>query len=275
MAKASKELRRTLQLAHVVLEVRDSRTPVSARNELLEELIRERRLQHRILLNKGDLSGMSSAKGMDVGPGVPHVVSATQRPRQLKKVLQQAVREVQPAGSTKPVHVVVLGMPNSGKSTVINQLRALHGKRAPRKVGGLPGVTREVRSHRLEGYANPTFLVDSPGIMAPRVRSLEVGLRLAAVGSIRDAVVGAPVIADYVLYFLNAHQSHAYVSHFRLPRPCSSFDALLGAVRRCSPSVSEEDVANRLLAAFRTGSLGPCVLDSLPEAEAPRRAFQA
>ncbi|XP_046509936.1 mitochondrial ribosome-associated GTPase 1 isoform X3 [Equus quagga] len=109
--------------------------------------------------------------------------------------------------------IMVIGVPNVGKSSLINSLRRQHLRKAPfcpagkaTRVGGEPGITRAVMS-RIQVCERPLmFLLDTPGVLAPRIESVETGLKLALCGTVLDHLVGEETLADYLLYTLNRHE---------------------------------------------------------------------
>ena len=107
---------------------------------------------------------------------------------------------ITPKFKTTGVTLMVMGVPNVGKSSFINAMSSgVHGTGKKAKTGPLPAVTRHVRAVKVTD--NPVaFLLDTPGIMVPKVASCEQGLKLALTGSIRDMVVGEHLLADYLLY---------------------------------------------------------------------------
>ncbi|XP_012590275.1 PREDICTED: mitochondrial ribosome-associated GTPase 1, partial [Condylura cristata] len=135
--------------------------------------------------------------------------------------------------------VMVIGVPNVGKSSLINALRRQHLKKGKAtRVGGEPGVTRAMTSRIQVCERPPVFLLDTPGVLAPRVDSVETGLKLALCGTVLDHLVGEETLADYLLYTLNRHQLFRYVQHYGLDGAC-------------------EDVARSVALRLRGGP-GPC-----------------
>ncbi|MBV99846.1 Mitochondrial ribosome-associated GTPase 1, partial [Eschrichtius robustus] len=103
--------------------------------------------------------------------------------------------------------IMVIGVPNVGKSSLINSLRRQHLRKGKAtRVGGEPGITRAVMS-RIQVCERPLmFLLDTPGVLAPRIQSVETGLKLALCGTVLDHLVGEETLADYLLYTLNRRQ---------------------------------------------------------------------
>uniref|UniRef100_A0A493SV29 Mitochondrial ribosome associated GTPase 1 n=1 Tax=Anas platyrhynchos platyrhynchos TaxID=8840 RepID=A0A493SV29_ANAPP len=113
---------------------------------------------------------------------------------------------------------MVIGVPNVGKSSLINSLRRLHLRKGKATaVGGEPGVTKAVLT-RIQVCETPLmYLVDTPGVLPPKLGDVETGMKLALCGAIRDHLVGEDIMADYLLYTLNRQQQFGYVQHYGLP----------------------------------------------------------
>ncbi|XP_069913140.1 mitochondrial ribosome-associated GTPase 1 isoform X5 [Oryctolagus cuniculus] len=202
------------------------------------------------------------------------------------------VRQVIPAvsqliGSSHRYHrgenvdycVMVAGIPNVGKSSLINSLRRQHLRKGKAtRVGGEPGITRAVTS-RIQVSERPlVFLLDTPGVLAPRIESVETGLKLALCGALLDHLVGEETLADYLLHTLNEHRLLGYVQHYGLGGTCQDTGHLLksvavrlGKTRKVKALTGTGDVnvvqpnyaaaARDFLQAFRSGQLGPVMLD--------------
>ncbi|KAM4030951.1 mitochondrial ribosome-associated GTPase 1 isoform 5-T6 [Anomaloglossus baeobatrachus] len=96
----------------------------------------------------------------------------------------------------------------------------------------VPAITEEIESNprfnRAEVSENPLiYLLDTPGVLSPRIESLETGMKLALCGTILDHLVGEDIMADYLLYTLNEHTQHRYVEQYELDEPCSNIATLL------------------------------------------------
>uniref|UniRef100_A0A8B9XQR3 Peroxisomal N(1)-acetyl-spermine/spermidine oxidase n=1 Tax=Bos mutus grunniens TaxID=30521 RepID=A0A8B9XQR3_BOSMU len=175
--------------------------------------------------------------------------------------------------------IMVIGVPNVGKSSLINSLRRQHLRKGKAtRVGGEPGITRAVMS-RIQVCERPLmFLLDTPGVLAPRIPSVETGLKLALCGTVLDHLVGEETLADFLLYTLNRHQLLGYVQHYGLGEACDDIASVLKRVavklRKTQKvkvltgtgnvNVIQPDypaAARDFLRAFRSGLLGPVMLD--------------
>jgi ribosome biogenesis GTPase A len=238
MAKASADLAARVKDADGVVELRDARIPFSSTTPLLRELIGPR--ARVIVMNKADLADAAAEKvraprqGVGRGwrrseeaGGVQRVAEEvkrregcsevvyvnSKRDRSLQGVwsaLRSTAESLEKAGRTFRVTgavFYVVGVPNVGKSSFINSLRRVaagtsHGflKRGA-KTGGVPGITRHVSVFKIS--EQPTVHVfDSPGVLAPKLDSADVALRLALCGCIPDAAVDMEQVAEFLLHFL-------------------------------------------------------------------------
>ncbi|XP_036191651.1 mitochondrial ribosome-associated GTPase 1 isoform X3 [Myotis myotis] len=175
--------------------------------------------------------------------------------------------------------IMVIGVPNVGKSSLINSLRRQHLRKGKAtRVGSEPGITRAVMSKIQVSERPLMFLLDTPGVLAPQIESVETGLKLALCGTVLDHLVGEETLADYLLYTLNRHQLFGYVQHYGLGEACDDVASVLkrvaiklgktqkvkvltgtGNVNVIQPNYSA--AARDFLRAFRSGLLGPVMLD--------------
>uniref|UniRef100_A0A8C9NWV7 G domain-containing protein n=1 Tax=Spermophilus dauricus TaxID=99837 RepID=A0A8C9NWV7_SPEDA len=181
----------SLKLVDCVIEVHDARISFR-RNPLFQETLGLK--PHLLVLNKMDLADLTEQRKIQqhlAGEGLKHVIFTNCiKDENIKQIIPKVIELV---GSSYRYHrsenldycILVVGVPNVGKSSLINSLRRQHlrtGKAA--RVGGEPGITRAVMS-RVQVCERPLiFLMDTPGVLAPRIGSVETGLKLALCGEL-------------------------------------------------------------------------------------------
>lgn len=167
--------------------------------------------------------------------------------------------------------LMIAGMPNVGKSTLLNRMRAVGtsiGGKAVR-TGGLPGITRAVSEYvRISPYPR-LYMLDTPGVLMPKIVDPEVGLKIALTGGMIDRVVGEYLLAEYLLHTLNQspRMVSAYKKAFALAHPTQDAEQILSAVAQCMGQVGPRNTSNavaRFLKLFRTGGFGRVTLDKVP-----------
>nr|XP_048322093.1 short integuments 2, mitochondrial isoform X1 [Ziziphus jujuba var. spinosa] len=214
MAAATRAIRDRLKLADLVIEVRDARIPLSSANQDLQShLSSKRRL---IALNKKDLANpnimhkwiryFDSCK-QDCIPINAHSKSSVNKLLELVEVKLKEVISREPT-----LLVMVVGVPNVGKSALINSIHQIASSRFPvyfivqkmkrATVGPLPGVTQDIAGYKI-AHQPSIYVLDTPGVLVPSIADIEIGLKLALSGSVKDSVVGEERIAQYLLAVLN------------------------------------------------------------------------
>jgi len=204
MAKTKREIIEDLKLIDVVIEILDARIPISSQNPDIKNIIA--RKKKIVLLNKCDLADEVETKkwmeyfekqGLPVvlvnsndGKGINQVIS------KIEDVMKEEIEENEKKGRVgKIIRVLILGIPNVGKSSFINRV----SKKTTAKVGNRPGVTTQKQWIRV---AKNIELLDTPGVLWPKFESEEVGLNLAFTGSIKDDILDKEEIAFYLLKYL-------------------------------------------------------------------------
>ncbi|NXN08063.1 MTG1 GTPase, partial [Indicator maculatus] len=234
MAKGLRQMRASLRRADCLIE--QAHIPLSGRNPMLQEALGIR--PHILVLNKMDLADphqqpVSTAAGLagwltgEVWCTPPCV------PLQIVPLVAKLVGEsprYHRAESTA-YSILVIGVPNVGKSSFINALRRLHLRKGKATaVGGEPGITKAVLT-RIQVCEKPLmYLVDTPGVLPPKLGDIEAGMKLALCGAIRDHLVGEDIMADYLLYTLNKHQQFGYVQRYGLAAACDDIQQVLKQV---------------------------------------------
>ena len=263
IAKAQNVLKEQLKLIDFVLELVDARVPASSRFDVTRQLLGEK---PRILVfTKTDLAmpERTQAWARHYRQEGLAVVTLNAQTGQGMSTLQQAMQVESDKVSSKmiargrlprPSRVMVVGLPNVGKSSLINKL----ARKKTVGVGDKPGVTRNVRWIRL---GKSVELMDTPGIIPPRFEDQELALKLALVGSVSTESYDPILVAPAAIEMLSAYA----------PQTLEKFEEKtiegIGKARgflRPGGEVDMERTVRTFLRDMRTGALGPLTLDLPP-----------
>lgn len=261
MNTARREIRKAMPKIDLVIELLDARIPFSSENPLVAELRGDRPCLQ--ILNKEDLADpevtVEWLAHIETREGVL-AMSHQQDKSQLNQRLLQRVRALVPPKRGRPVAAMILGIPNVGKSTLIN---ALSG-RSIAKTGNKPAITRH---QQRVAIGRDLVLWDTPGFLWPRLEPKACGYRLAVTGAISDRVVEAQDIAFFAVGFLVAHHPDRLIEHYRLTELPDDKTAVLEAIGRRrgflrKGGVVDLDRASKtLLKDLGAGSLGRVSLE--------------
>ncbi|KAI9483057.1 MAG: P-loop containing nucleoside triphosphate hydrolase protein [Benjaminiella poitrasii] len=275
MAKGLRLISERLNSVDLVIEVRDARIPLSSVNPNFEKVVGKR--PRLIVYNKSDLSDPSSKQPLlkafsKHAPSTPVVFTNCQKDLNIREILKHAAQLAHPIPQ---VTLMVVGMPNVGKSSLINSLRRVGvGKGKAAATGAQPGITRTVIG-TVKVLEDPTvYLIDTPGVMVPYIEDPVRSLKVAVTGGIRDHLSDEQVMADYILYRLNEFGAYDYATWFNLPdhQPTNSIDDLLKGVAKRIGAIAKGGELDLTLAAkfflkqYRAGKLGQFTLDDVSPA---------
>ncbi|TGE32784.1 ribosome biogenesis GTPase YlqF [Desulfosporosinus sp. Sb-LF] len=263
MAKARRLLTEQIEWVDVVMELADARIPVSSRNPMLDKLLGKK--PRLLLLNKADLadpswtakwlahlrvSGLVYAVSATTGLGVKQIVPELER-----MVFAKQARQAEKGIRQQMIKVMIVGIPNIGKSSLINQLTG--GAQA--KVGNKPGVTRGNQWVRIHERVE---LLDTPGMLWPKFEELDVGRKLAALGAVKDEVFDIEELSTWIIDWLKQYSPNALVRY-----QTSDLEVTLeslGRKRGClihGGRVDTQKAAQVFLRELRMGQLGPITMD--------------
>lgn len=201
MNKAKNELADKMSLIDVLVEVLDARIPVSSRNPMIEKLVGDK--PHVIILNKSDLADpvmtkrwqakLTGKNTFTLAMDSLHNTNINGLLHLIKKAASEKISKLKAKGAATPnIRIALAGIPNCGKSTIINRLVG-HNVAL---VGNKPGVTKGQSWLKTKYHIQ---ILDTPGILWPKFSDQEVGLNLAAFGAIKDSVFHADDVALAVL----------------------------------------------------------------------------
>ncbi|EXB70678.1 Ribosome biogenesis GTPase A [Morus notabilis] len=213
MAAASRAIAERIPLVDLVLEIRDARIPLSSECEqLMNHKLSSRRI---IVLNKMDLADCSQTKEwmsyFEQNNCISYGVNAHNKKsiRQFLNFLQAQVKQLRRNNHSFTTTILVVGIPNVGKSALANSLHQIGRISAAEKgrlrhatVSPHPGETKDISSLKIGSHPN-IYVLDTPGILPPEISDVEVCSKLALTGAVDDCLVRREELAQYFLTFLN------------------------------------------------------------------------
>ena len=204
MAKTRKQITEDLKLVDVVIEILDARIPFSSQNPEIKQITQNKKKV--VILNKCDLSDETYNKkwmehfikqghkvvlvDANTGKGINEVI------KQIQSTMSEELKRLAEKGRIgKKIRVMIVGIPNVGKSSFINRI----AKKNSAEVGNRPGVTKQKQWIRIN---DDIELMDTPGVLWPKFESEEVALNLAYTGTIKDDILEITEIAYCLVKFL-------------------------------------------------------------------------
>lgn len=271
MKKTRELIKENLKLVDLVIEVIDSRIPVSSRNPIIDSLVENK--QRLIVLNKSDLSDREqnqkwadrfTREGNKVITMNCMLGSNLDRLNRELQNIQNEKNEIRKMN--KPLKLMIVGVPNVGKSSLINRIT---GKKSTR-IGDKPGVTRGKQWLTLK---NGMQLLDTPGILWPKFEDPNVGMNLAFCGSIRDEILDTTELAFELTKILELQYPKLLIDRFKIDyiseNTVENMDAI--ALKRGfimpGKKIDYERMGRTLLDEFRSGKIGNITLEKVEDSE--------
>lgn len=265
MKKTRELIQENLKLVDAVIEVIDARIPVSSRNPIIDELVKSK--PRIIVLNKSDLADGQISKAWEEnfrdagsralsmncmnGAGVKELF------RMLEKMSADKNRE---RTLQKPFRLMIVGVPNVGKSSLINRMT---GKKSA-QTGDRPGVTRGKQWLKLKSNMQ---LLDTPGILWPKFEDPKAGMNLAFCGSIKDEILDVPTLGMELIGVLAEEYPQLLTERYKLDEiadtPLENMDNM-AMKRGCilpGKRIDYERIGRLVLDEFRGGKLGRITLE--------------
>ncbi|MBN6887145.1 ribosome biogenesis GTPase A [Cytobacillus horneckiae] len=270
MAKARRQVTEKLKLVDIIFELVDARIPYSSRNPMIEEIIQQK--PRIVLLNKADMADAELTKqwiayfeeqgikalaiNSQAGQGMKEITAAA------KSLLEEKFNRMKAKGvRPRAIRAMIVGIPNAGKSTLINRL----AKKNIAKTGNTPGVTKAQAWIKV---GKEMELLDTPGILWPKFEDQQVGLKLALTGAIKDTILNLQDVAVYALRFLSANYPDKLKERYgieELPEDIVLLFDEIGKRRGCLMGGGEVDydkVTELVIREFRSEKFGRISLEN-------------
>jgi len=267
MKKTRELIQENLKLVDLVIEVLDSRIPVSSRNPIINDLVSSK--PRVVILNKADLADESATKAWEkyFKEQGNYVLSLNSNQgdgvKQLLKLLE-SIRDKNNEGRERkrPLRMMVVGIPNVGKSSLINRLT---GKKAA-KTGDKPGVTRGKQWLTL---GTDMMLLDTPGILWPKFEDPKVGLNLAFCGSIKDEIIDLATLGMELIGKLSEVHPDLLMARYKIDEIEETSLLTMEAIAKkrgfilSGNRIDYDRTAKTVLDEFRSSTIGKITLETL------------
>ncbi len=269
IAKAEKKLKEQLSLVDAVIEVLDARLPISSSYDNISGLLNGK--PRFLLLNKSDLVDRNELKKfidyLKEKNATEVIPTDAKHSKDLNTIIKKAVELSEPRIQAimakgllrRPARIMVVGMPNVGKSSIINKLT----RSSKTKIGAKAGVTRQQQWVRI----NPQLeLLDTPGIIPMKQEDQERAKKLAFVNSVSENAYSNEIVAEELLSMLDENQEKAFREYYKLPEDKELNVDNISLERNwllTGGSTDRERTSVYILRDFREGKIGKFILDKL------------
>ncbi|MCI8403460.1 MAG: ribosome biogenesis GTPase YlqF [Clostridia bacterium] len=270
MAKTRRLIEENLKLIDVVVEILDARIPFSGRNPNFNDIIKNK--PRLLVLNKADLADKNRTKqwinwyaeqnlkvipiSCATGMGLNTVLN------EARALIQDKIDREKEKGRKRTLKIMMVGIPNVGKSSLINRLIG----KASTKTGDKPGVTRGKQWLKIKG---DTELLDTPGILPPKFEDQSVAMRLAYTGAIRDEIMNTELLAYSLCEYLRDNYPDDLCARYKLDSiECLEGHEVLEQIGKkrgfviSGGEIDMERAANMLLDELRGAKIGSMTLET-------------
>ena len=269
MAKTKKQIIEDLKLIDVVIEILDARIPISSRNPDLESLIENK--ENIIILNKVDLAdeyetkewiNLYKKKGVTAiavnsnnGNGIAEVIKNIKN--EYEKIKEKYIKK---GRIGKTIKVMVIGIPNVGKSSFINKI----SKRNAQEVGNKPGVTKQKKWIKLDEGIE---LMDTPGMLWPKIENSNMAINLAFVGTIGEKAIDNEEIAYYLIEYLAKEYPNKLIERYNIELEGKETIEIIEEIAKkrgaliSGGNVDLGRISDIILNEFRSGKIGRITIE--------------
>ena len=283
MAKTKKQIMDDLKLIDIVIELLDARIPIASQNPDIRQIIGNKK--KIVVLNKCDLAdeienkkwvNYFKQKGINVvltdsnsGVGIQELV------RQIKDIARLDLEQMAKKGRVgKSIRVMILGIPNVGKSSLINRI----SKKTSAGVGNKPGFTKQKQWVRI---SNQIELLDTPGVLWPKFEKQEIALNLSFTGTIKDEVLEKTEVAFYLVKWLLEQKEEKILHRYKLEKEDmkiieqqtqDSNEKIIEVMKKIAQkrgaiysggNIDEQKVASLIIDDFRNGKMGRITIEKV------------
>ena len=268
MNKALNEVENKVKLVDVVIELFDARAPLSSINENLQKLTANKK--KLIVLTKIDLADHEQTKNWvaELSKKFDKVISLDLKKNNAEIILSKAVvelgkekhaKEIAKGMKPQPIRTMIIGIPNVGKSSLINRL-------AKRKAAGVQNKPGYTRGEQWISVNKDFLLLDTPGILPMSYENQKKAANLALIGAIREDILPNEVLGEYLLKFLKEHYPDSLFNRFDIKEIGDRLSVLnqIAERRKIVTSTGENDLLRAeslLLKEFKDGLLGNITLE--------------